>query len=103
MLGYRQSGRQIYTYLKNSDYTNITLEKSGLNTSTLSFDEKEALFNIYFGYIPTALRQTLERIPTLRAKHDYNWVNSIIDEAYDRFMKSTTLFSLGYMIYTASK
>ncbi len=103
MLGYRQSGRQIYTYLKNSDYTNIALEKSGLNTTTLSFDEKAALFDIYFGYIPTALRQTLKRMPTLRAKHDYDWVTGIIDEAYDRFMKSTTLFSLGYMIYTAEK
>lgn len=103
MLGYRQSGRQIYKYLKNSDYSNISLEKSGLNTSTLSFDEKEALFNIYFGYIPIALKQTLERVPTLRAKHDYDWVNSIIDEAHDSFMKSTTLFQIGYMVYTASK
>lgn len=64
---------------------------------------KGASMDKYDIFIPTALRQILERIPTLRAKHDYNWVNSIIDEAYDRFMKSTTLFSLGYMIYTASK
>ena len=103
MLGYRQSGRQIYTYLKNAEYRNIVLEKSGLNTSTLSIDEKDALFNIYFGYIPIALRKTIERLPTLRAKHDYGWVKNIMDAAYDSFMNSSTLFSIGYMIFTACK
>ena len=28
MLGFRQSGKQIYSYLKNADYTDISLEKS---------------------------------------------------------------------------
>ena len=101
MLGFRKSGRQIFSYLKNADYADITLEKIGLNTSTMSFEEKETLFEIYFGYIPTALERTLDRKPTLRAQIDYNWVLDIIEKAREQFLKSDFIFSLGYFIYTA--
>ena len=101
MLGFRQSGRQIYSYLKNADYTDISLEKIGLNTSRMSFEEKETLFEIYFGYIPTALERTLDRKPTLRAQIDYNWAVNIMEKAREQFLKGDFIFSLGYFIYTA--
>ncbi len=104
MLGFRNSGRQIYAYLKDAEYTEITLEKSGFNTCGMSYEEKEALFDIYFGYIPKALKKTIERNPDfLRAQHDLVWVNEVLDTAYEEFMKSNFIFSLGYMIYTAKK
>lgn len=102
MLGFRHSGRQIYYYLKEAGYSQVKLEKSGLDTSCMDFDNKEALFDIYFGYIPTALAKTKERNPDLlRVQHDIEWVNANIDMAYEEFMKSSFLFSLGYIIYTA--
>ncbi len=102
MLGFRHSGRQIYFYLKEAGFSRVKLEKAGLDTSSMDFDEKEALFDIYFGYIPTALAKTAERHPDLlRVRHDIEWVNGNIEIAYEEFMKSSFLFSLGYMIYTA--
>ena len=81
--------------------TRIFLWKIGLNTARMSFEEKETLFEIYFGYIPTALERTLDRKPTLRAQIDYNWTMSIIEKAREQFLKSDFIFSLGYFIYTA--
>lgn len=102
ILGYRFSGREIYSYLVDAGFTNIKLEKSGFDTSCVNFEQKEALFDIYFGYIPIALQKTIDRNPSLlRAKHDLAWVKQNINTAYDEFMKKSFLFSLGYMIYTA--
>lgn len=102
ILGFRYSGREIYSYLIESGFSNVKLEKSGFDTSSLDIEQKEALFDIYFGYIPIALQKTVERNPSLlRVKHDLEWVKENIDTAYDEFMKKSFLFSLGYMIYTA--
>lgn len=103
MLGYRNSGRQIYTFLTEAGYRNIKLEKVGLNSSEMDEDEKACLFDVYYGYIPIALKKTLERTPPLRAKLDYEWVLSNIDNAFELFMESRFIFSLGYMIFTAKK
>ena len=103
ILGYRQSGRQIYSFLKNANFSNVRLEKIGLNTSDMSYDEKEILFEIYFGYIPIALQKTMERNKNiiLRAQIDYGWVMEVLETARELFMKNDFIFSLGYFIYTA--
>ncbi len=104
MLGFRHSGRQIYTYLKDAGYSEVRLEKNGFSTCSMSYEEKEALFDIYFGYIPKALQKTIERNPEfLRAQHDLTWVNQHLETAYEEFMKNNFMFSLGYMIYTARR
>ena len=104
MLGYRNSGRQIYSHLKGAGFSQVKLEKVGLSTADMSYEEKCALFDVYFGYIPTALEKTIERSPTLiRAKHDYEWVESVKENAYEAFLNNDFLFSLGYMIFTAQQ
>lgn len=102
ILGYRKSGRQIYTYLKDAGFSTVELEKSGLDTSVMTIDEKETLFEIYFGYIPTALEKTIDRTDLPRAKRDLKRVNDVLDDAREVFLQSNFIFSLGYMIYTAT-
>lgn len=101
ILGYRKSGREIYSYLKDAGYTKVVLEKSGLNTSNMNDEDKETLFEIYFGYIPTALEKTINRTNILTAKLDYEWVLQNIDDVKEKYMKNNFIFSLGYVIYTA--
>lgn len=104
MLGYRKSGRQVYSYLKSAGFNHVKLEKIGLSTANMSYDQRCALFDVYFGYIPTALEKTIERDPSLfRAKHDYEWVQMVRDNVYEEFLNNQFLFSLGYMIFTASQ
>lgn len=102
MLGYRHSGRQIFSHLKSAGYSKVKLEKVGLDTSQMTYDEKCALFDIYFGYIPTALEKTIERFPMLpKAKQDYEWFDTVRENVFDAFHDNRFLFSLGYMVFTA--
>lgn len=102
ILGYRQSGKEIYTYLKRCEYSQVKIEKIGFDTSGMDYFAREALFNAYFGYIPVALEKTKERYSNnLRIQKDYKWVCENINEANQRFHQSDFLFSLGYIVYTA--
>ena len=102
--GYRYSGRQIYTLLKRAGYVNIKLEKCGLSTIGMDCDEREALFDTYFSFILDDCKIMTERYPNkLTYKEDYKWYKNIYDDLEERFQDETFVFSLGFMIYTASK
>lgn len=102
ILGYRKSGKELYAYLKRSGFSRVRIEKSGFDTSAMSYDEREALFDIYFGYIPTALEKTMESNPeNFKIRKDYEWVKENLDRANQLFQQNDFLFSLGYIIYTA--
>ncbi len=102
ILGYRQRGKEIYTYLKRCGYSQVKIEKIGYDTSEMDYFAREALFNTYFGYIPVALEKTIERYSNnLRIQKDYKWVCKNINEANQRFHQNDFLFSVGYIVYTA--
>lgn len=102
VFGYRNSGKEIYSMLKNAGYSKVKIAKQGLNTAEMNTDEKETLFNIYFGYLPNAMKIMMDKNPdNLEIIGDKKWVDEIIDEALMRFLKTDFIFSLGYIIYLA--
>lgn len=102
--GYRHSGRQIYTLLKRTGYADIKLEKSGLSTIGMDFEEREALFDTYFSFILDDCEIMMERYPGNKNYiDDYNWYKNIYEDLEERFQDETFVFSLGFMLYTAKK
>lgn len=102
ILGYRNSGKEIYSHLKRSGFSEVKIEKISLNTATMSYDESEAVFNAYFGYLPVALEKTIESYPNnIRIQKDYDWVCKNLDYANQKFHQSDFIFFIGYIIYTA--
>ena len=102
--GFRHSGRQIYTLLRGTGYDDIKLEKAGLTTIGMDYDERSALFDTYFSFILDDSRIMVERYPNnSEYKADYDWYENIYDELEERFQEETFVFSLGFMIYTARK
>ena len=102
--GYRHSGRQIYTLLKRAGYADIKLEKAGLSTIGMSFEEREALFDTYFSFILDDCHIMVERYPDNKNYlDDYLWMKNIYEELEERFQDETFVFSLGFMLYTACK
>ena len=102
--GYRYSGRQIYTLLKRAGYANIKLEKCGLSTIEMDFEEREALFDTYFSFILDDCKIMTERYPNnMDYLEDYHWYKNIYEDLEERFQDETFVFSLGFMIYTAKK
>lgn len=102
--GYRYSGRQIYTFLKRSGYRNIKLENLGLSTIGMGYEEREALFDTYFSFIPDDLEISVKNNPdNQQFKADLKWIRGIYDELEERFQDDGFFFSLGTMLYSAEK
>lgn len=102
--GYRNSGREIPTLLAKAEMCDIKLEKMGINSLGMSYDEKDALFNTYFSFILSDTRNRYEKAPHKREnKEDYEWLESVYERLEDEFHEPYFFFSLGFMIFTATK
>lgn len=102
--GYRNSGREIPTLLANAEMCEIKLEKTGINTLGMGYEEKDALFNTYFSFILTDTKSRYEKEPNKREnKEDYEWLESIYETLEERFHAHNFFFSLGFVIFTATK
>ena len=102
--GYRQSGRQIYTLLKHAGYTDVSLEKMGLSTIGMDYDERSALFDTYFSFILEDFKLMLERCPADNDIRDiYKWYENVYEDLEETFLKDDFYFNLGFVMYTAKK
>ncbi len=102
--GYRYSGRQIYTLLKHAGYTDISLEKMGISTIGMDYDERLALFDTYFSFILEDLRIMAERYPDdKRVRDDYDWYCKNYEKMEELFQDDAFFFNLGFVMYIAKK
>lgn len=100
--GYRHSGRQVYTLLRRAGYRDIVLEKMGLSTVGMDFEERSALFDTYFSFILEDLVIMTERYPhDQRIAKDYAWYKENYEELEERFQDEALYFNLGFMMFTA--
>lgn len=102
--GFRESGRQIYTLLNRAGYKKVELEKQGLSTAGMDYEERSALFDTYFSFILEDLKIMMNRYPDdKRISMDYKWYSDIYDDLEEKFQDDAFFFSLGFMIFTARK
>lgn len=102
--GFRESGRQIYTLLNRAGYKKVKLEKQGLSTAGMNYEQRSALFDTYFSFILEDLKIMKERYPDdKRIATDYDWYRKTYDDLEEKFQDDAFFFSLGFMIYTAQK
>ena len=102
--GYRQSGRQIYTLLGRAGYNDIKLEKLGLTTIGMDYDEREAVFETYFSFVLGDLLIMKKRYPNdKRIANDYEWYSTTYEELEEKFHDNNLFFSLGFMLFTARR
>ena len=102
--GYRKSGKEIYAQLKLAGFNHVQLVKHGLNTSQMNYEEREALFNVYFGSIPNDAQDTIRSHPdNALLRGEARWAADHIDDANELFHRSEFLFSLGYVVYVAQR
>jgi len=102
--GDRRNGRQVYTNLYRAGFRKVSLEKSGLSTIGMTYEEKEALWGVYFEYVLHDIRSMSAKYPenSLLAE-EREWLEENYDELFESFMRDDFVFSLGYQIYTARK
>jgi len=102
--GYRKSGKEIYTQLKLAGFRRVQVAQIGLNTSEMDYDEKETLFNVYFGGMPHDADLTVKNHPdNALLRGEARWARENIEEANKLFHMDEFIFSLGYILYVAQK
>lgn len=102
--GFRKSGRQIYTLLSRAGFGSINLEKLGMTTVGMDFDQRAALFDTYFSFILEDMKIMRNRYPDdKRIKLDYDWYTNVYEELEEKFLDKNFFFSIGFVLFTARK
>lgn len=102
--GYRFSGRQVCNLLHKSGFRGIKLVRSGLNTASMNYDEKEALFETYFSFIKNDFEILAEKNPDDEfVAESAEWLESHYSNMADAFLEDGFFFSLGFMLFTAKR
>ncbi len=102
--GFRHSGRQVYTLLKRAGYQEVCLEKLGLSTIGMDFDERSALFDTYFSFIVEDLKIMVERYPSkTEIRQDLEWYKDTYESLEQQFQDEAFYFNLGFVLFTAKK
>lgn len=103
LAGFRKSGRQIYSYLKNIGAKEINLELKGFDNVNLNYEKQEQLFQSYMTFLQHEYEILVRQNPDNKnyiAAHD--WLEENMPEIEAQFFDSNFFFSAGFVIYTAS-
>lgn len=99
--GSRNSARQVYNTMKKLGAKEINLERCGLSTASMEYDEKRLLFKSWFSFIPNDFKQLLKKEPqNEKYKKIVKWIDENFDELEEEFFSEDFLFNSGYIFYT---
>lgn len=102
--GFRLSGRQIYTLLINAGFKNVVMENACISTAGFDYDQKQSMFDTYFGFILTDMRTLSKANPDNKDVVDsYAWLEENFDDIEDAYYANNFLFNIGFIIFSASK
>lgn len=100
--GYRYSGRELFTLLKRSGYKNIRLEKTGLSSVPMDYDEKSAFFDVIFKFIKQGIDRACEKHPSdVQIAAERRWLAEVYDDLEEEFLSDEFFVLFGFILYTA--
>lgn len=100
--GNRKSGRRIGSFLKQLEFKNIELVNFGTSIKNLSFDEKEAFFDMCFSWMIDDVENMQKKYNNSFWQENVKFVKESIETIQDLFHRNEFIYSLGTMIFIAS-
>ncbi len=101
-VGYRYSGRELYSIFKTLNFSNISLEKFGLNNINMDFDDKMAFFDVIFGFIKNGIKNAVKKHPNNEELVvECEWFLDNMDELEEQFLAIETFVNFGFLTYVA--
>ncbi len=101
-VGYRYSGRELFSIFKTLKFKEISLEKFGLNNINMDYDDKSAFFDVIFGFIKNGIKNAVKKHPDneeLIVEHE--WFMDNLDELEEQFLAIETFVNFGFLTYVA--
>ena len=100
--GYRYSGRELFTLLHRAGYRDIVYEKMGINSATMDYSEKEALFDTIFKFLKNGISVTAENNPgNPEIQAEKEWLDENFYELEEQFLATDTFVNFGFLIVVA--
>ncbi len=101
-VGYRYSGRELFSIFTTLNFSKITLEKFGLNNINMDYDNKTAFFDVIFGFIKNGLKNAVKNHPNdEELKVEQAWFLDEYDEMEEQFLANETFVNFGFLTYVA--
>ncbi len=101
--GYRHSGRELFTLLHRSGYRNISMERMGLNSSSMDYGEKEALFDTIFHFLKNSVNVTAANEPyNQEIQTEKEWLDEHFSELEENFLSADFFVNFGFVIVVAT-
>ena len=102
--GNRTVGRRIGGWLIDAGYKNVKCVRRGLTSLGMSNEEKQALFDTYFGFFTPDAEAAVASDPFNERKlANLGWCHYNIPRIHDLFFTPGFTFTLGFITYVASK
>lgn len=100
--GYRHTGREIYTLLKNTGFRNVQLHDVVVDTVDMDFDERQLLFSTNFSDIKADL---INAANSNSGEYDQelNWFLDAYEELEQLFVQDDFYYRQGDVVFTATK
>ncbi len=100
--GYRHSGRELFTLLQRSGYRDICYDRMGINSASMDYSEKEALFDTIFIFLKNSIGVTAANNPSdMEIQVEKEWLDEHFRELEERFLASDCFVNFGFLIVTA--
>ncbi len=101
-VGYRYSGRELFSLFTTLNFSEINLEKFGLNNIKMDYDQRTAFFDVIFGFIKNGINAAVKKHPQneeLAVEHA--WYMENLDEMEEQFLAKETFVNFGFLTYVA--
>lgn len=101
-VGYRFSGRELYSLFRRLEFSDIKLEKFGLTNVDMDYDEKTAFFDVIFPFIRNGIDKAVQKHPdNTELLVEHMWLHENWDELEEHFLSYDTFINFGFLIYVA--
>lgn len=98
--GYRQSGKKVFSYFKKIGASEINLCAKGIDTSNMTYEQKEMLFHSFFGFIPNDFRIEYNKDTSkIEYKEIIDWCDYYYDDLEEEFLNEDFFYNSGYFLY----
>lgn len=102
--GNRNVGRKIPGWLKTFGYKDITCHLKGLSSRGMTKEQKQALWDTYFGFFTgDTIAECEHTNGSKQSLYDLGWCTFYLPKMYELFMEPSFEYTLGFCVYTATK
>lgn len=101
-VGYRYSGRELFSLFTNLNFSTINLEKFGLSNVGMDYEQKTGFFDVIFRFIRNGINNAVKNHPDNLSLHaEKTWLDDRFDELEERFLTKETFINFGFLTYVA--